>query len=47
MCVCVCYKRTLIPTNADAVVENEVFVRELAHHAGCFKEGLVEERGFC
>lgn len=34
---------TLFATNTHAVVEKQVLVGELAHHAGRFKEGLSGE----
>lgn len=41
-CLCLreCCGLTLIAANAHAIVEEKVHVGELAHHTGCFVEGL-------
>lgn len=39
----VCFALTLVATNAHAIVEKEVLVGELAHHAGSFVERLRRE----
>lgn len=39
VCVaCICFALTLVAMNAHAVVEEEVLVGKLAHHAGGFVE---------
>lgn len=51
LCLCVsllcvthvCFALTLVATNAHAIVEKEVLVGELAHHAGSFVERLRRE----